>query len=68
MIFPYPELHEMDRVGDTFRCSYCEQAYIFKGGKLQILQSGDIDKQHYYYSSEIKIGVKVKQAKELGDD
>ena len=35
MILPYPEVHEMERAGNIFRCPYCDQVYVFKNGKLQ---------------------------------
>ena len=60
MIFPYPELHEMERDGDTYRCPYCEQAYIFKDGKLRTLQLGTSNAQHTYNSTDMRIGVMVK--------
>ncbi len=80
MIFPYPEVHEMERdkwirymawcfcihkllsrlLGDIYRCPYCEQAYVFKDGKLRTQQSGASNAQHTYSSSDMRIGVEVK--------
>ncbi len=60
MIFPYPEVHEMERDGDIYRCPYCEQAYIFKDGKLRTQQSGTGNAQHTYNSPDMRIGVEVK--------
>ncbi len=65
MILPYPEVHEMERDGDIFRCPYCEQMYELKNDRLQTKQSGTSNARHFYYSKDVKIGVRLK---ELGDE
>ncbi len=63
MIFPYPEApHEMTPDGDNFICPFCGKIY---NDKWEIIKSGNPNVQHFYYSNDVKIAVRLK---ELGDD
>ncbi len=104
-MFPYPEVHEMERGGwamkvsfffawfdlwigayydqkkriwyfcplpccviklelnrNNFRCPDCGKEY---NEKWEIINPGDINVQHVYYSNDVRIAVRVK---ELGDE
>ena len=61
MILPYPEVHEMERDGKTFRCPDCGKEY---NEKWEVINPGNLNALHFYYSNDVRIAVRVK---ELGD-